>query len=123
MNISQSRRLIAVSAMVTFSLGTVASIKRTGDLPTARFIVGYGVAFTIVSIMADLGSPVGGGFAALIMVSSIIYNADDVIEMMGFHTEPTITPTKAKKITTDVVNKRTRRRTKRGKNPIPKFRP
>lgn len=83
MRISEYRRLLAVSALVTFSVGILAGIERGNDLPTARFLIGMGLAFTICSVATDLGSGVGAGFALLIMVSAILSEGDDAFKLLG----------------------------------------
>lgn len=95
MGAAQQRRTIAVAALVTFGMGVTANIKRSGSLPSARFIVGWGTAFMIVSIMSDLGSPMGAGFAVLIMLAAFLSEFDDVAALLGFHLGPSPTPPRA----------------------------
>ena len=74
-------KVVAVTAMVTFSLGFLKAAN-DGELPSARFLVGVGVAFTIVSVMTDLGSPAGPAFAVLIMLTAIFNQVPDVIKLL-----------------------------------------
>lgn len=82
MNQATSRRVVAVSAMVTFSLGFLKAANE-GKLPNARFLVGIGVAFTIVAVMTDLGSPMGPAFAILIMLVAILTQFQDVFDLLN----------------------------------------
>lgn len=81
MNIATQRRIIALSALVTFSLGFLKATN-DGELPSATFLVGVGVAFTLISVITDLGSSIGAGFAILIMIGSILTQFDDVMELL-----------------------------------------
>lgn len=79
MSVSQQRRIIAVSSMVVFAMGFVSIINkgRTPDEAT-RFFIGVGIAYTIVSILSDMGSELGAGFAILIMLAAFIKEGDTV---------------------------------------------
>lgn len=79
--LAQQRRVLAVSAMVTLTIGSITTLSK-GDVVNARMIVGIGLAFTICSIMTDLGSPLGAGFAALIMLSAILYQGEDAFKAL-----------------------------------------
>lgn len=83
MNVYGQRRILATAALVTFGIGFLAGLERGEELPTARFVVGTGMAFTICSVMVDLGTPVGAGFAVLIMVSALLYQGPDALELLG----------------------------------------
>lgn len=80
--LGQQRRVIITSAMLVMALGVAAGIERGEELPSARFLIGCGVAYTICSAMVDLGSPMGAGFAALILVSSVFYQGPDAIKLI-----------------------------------------
>lgn len=81
--VSQQRRIILTSSLVVFSLGFFAEVERGGTVPSARFIIGVGMAFTICSIMVDLNSPMGAGFALLIMVSAIFNQGQDAFKLLN----------------------------------------
>lgn len=81
--VSQQRRIILTSSLVVFSLGFFAEVERGGTVPSARFIIGVGMAFTICSIMVDLNSPMGAGFALLIMVSAIFNQGQDALKLLA----------------------------------------
>lgn len=77
------RRILSTAALVTFGVGFLAGLQRGEGVPTARFIIGVGLAYTICSVMVDLGSPMGAGFAVLIMVSALLYQGEDALALLG----------------------------------------
>ena len=79
---ASSKRVLGTALVVTGGVGFLAGIERGESLPTARFLIGVGVAFTICSVMVDLGSPLGGAFAVLIMLSALIYNGEDALNVL-----------------------------------------
>lgn len=83
MNLDSQRRLLLTGAIVTFSVGWMAAIESGRAAPTGRFIIGVGAAFTICSIMVDLGTPAGAAFAMLIMVSALMYQGMDVVRLFN----------------------------------------
>lgn len=85
-SIYQQRRIVAVSSMVVFGVGTAARLHRGAnwlDQDAARFYIGVGMAFTFVSVFTDLGLPIGAGFALLIMVAALIQNGEDAFALIG----------------------------------------
>lgn len=80
--VSQQRRIIITSSLVVFSLGFFAEVERGGTVPSPRFLIGVGMAFTICSIMVDLNSPMGAGFALLIMVSALFNQGQDAFKLL-----------------------------------------
>lgn len=82
-SLASQRRVIVTSAMVTLTVGVLAGFERGEGLPTARFLIGVGMAFTICSIMTDLGSPMGAGFAGLILIAALLYQGDDALRILG----------------------------------------
>lgn len=82
------RRVIITSAMVTLTVGILAGYERGETLPTARFLIGTGMAFTICSIMVDLGSPMGAGFAGLILIASLLYNGEEALAILNRRSKP-----------------------------------
>lgn len=80
--LSQQRRVIITSALIVGSVGIAAGIERGDEIPSARFLIGCGVAYTICSAMVDLGSPMGAGFAVLIMISAIFYQGEDAFKLL-----------------------------------------
>ena len=79
---NKSNRLIATSAIVTFGVGYLGGVQRGAELPTARFLIGMGITFTVISVINDLGSPLGGALAVLIMVAALIHNGTDATKFL-----------------------------------------
>jgi hypothetical protein len=86
MTLYQQRRVVAVSSMVVFTVGTLSRLDKGAgwlDQDAARFYIGVGMAFTFVSLFTDLGLEVGAGFALLIMVASLMRQGDDVFRFIN----------------------------------------
>lgn len=82
MNLAQQRRIIAVSAMLVFALGFLSHAQK-GQLPTARFLIGTGGIFTIISVFADLGLPIGAGMALVVTITAILTEGGPVVELLN----------------------------------------
>lgn len=82
MNLAQQRRTIAVSAMLVFALGFLANAEK-GQLPTARFLIGSGGIFTLVSVFADFGSPIGAGMAIVILLTATLTEGDKALKLLA----------------------------------------
>lgn len=82
MQIAQQRRVIAISAMVTFTLGFLGAAHKE-ETPSARFLIGIGFTFTFVSVFADLGAgDMAAAFAILIMIGALLYEGEDIIGLL-----------------------------------------
>lgn len=82
MGIAQQRRIIAISAMVTFTLGFLGAAHKN-ETPSARFLIGIGFTFTFVSVFADLGAgDMAAAFAILIMIGALLYEGQDLIGLI-----------------------------------------
>lgn len=83
MQIAQQRRVIAISAMVTFTLGFLGAAHKE-ETPSARFLIGIGFTFTFVSVFADLGAgDMAAAFAILIMIGALLYEGEDLIALIS----------------------------------------
>lgn len=82
MQLGQQRRTIAISAMVTFTLGFLGAAHKE-ETPSARFLIGIGFTYTFVSVFADLGAgDMAAAFAILIMISAVLYEGEDIIGLL-----------------------------------------
>lgn len=103
MNLAQQRRIVAVSAMVVFALGFL-SHARKGQLPTARFLIGTGGLYTIISIFTDLGLAIGAGMSIVVLITATLTEGGPVIKLLnergGFPSEG---KAKAPKVTEEVA--------------------
>lgn len=80
-SLATQRRLIATASLITFGVGMYGAYARD-EMPTARFLIGMGFAFTVCSAFADFGSGLGAGFAVLIMIAAILYQGEDVLKQL-----------------------------------------
>lgn len=91
MNLAQQRKTIAVSAMLVFAFGTLAHAEK-GELPTARFLIGVGGIYTIISVFADFGSPIGAGMAIIVLITAVLTEGEGVLNLLskrgGFAPKP-----------------------------------
>jgi hypothetical protein len=81
MNLAQQRRVIAVSAMLVFAIGFLAKAEE-GELPTARFLIGTGGIFTLVSVFADFGSPIGAGMAIVVLLTATLTQGEKALALL-----------------------------------------
>jgi hypothetical protein len=89
MNLAQQRRVIAVSAMLVFALGFLSNAEK-GQLPQARFLIGAGGLFTLVSVFADFGSPIGAGIAIVVLITAVLTEGEGAIKLLSARAgEPT----------------------------------
>lgn len=81
-SIAEQRRVLTTSALLTFSLGAMASYQKGEGAPSARFLVGTAFAFTLCSAMVDLGMPLGAGFALLILISALMFLGPSALKLV-----------------------------------------
>lgn len=82
MSETRQRQLIIVSMLVTSSLVYIDNVFEHGDFIPGREIIGTAVAFTMCSIMVDLGWDLGGAFAVLIMASAFMLNSKTTLDLI-----------------------------------------
>jgi len=93
----QQRRTLAVSAMTVFALGFLNAANKD-EMPNARFLIGIGFTYTIISMIADLGAgDFAAGMAILIMISAILYEGEDIINLLNRRSKGEVKPAKGKK--------------------------
>lgn len=101
------RQMIATSALIVLLVGFITAIQKGRSIPTSRFIIGYGFAFLITSILADMGVSFGAALALIIMVGTVLENADSVLSWVDDRSagKHGVTPRKnVKRGTRTVVN-------------------
>lgn len=74
------RRIVGVSAMIVLATGFIRAIQEGETLPSSRFLIGYGFAFFLTSVMTDLGVAFGAALALIIMVGTVLENADYILQ-------------------------------------------
>lgn len=91
------KSLIPISAILVFATMTLADVQAKKRLPTTREWLGFVVVFTLTSAGADLGLPVAGGFAILIMITVFLTRGGEALQFISGNLAA---PKKAKKGTT-----------------------
>lgn len=88
------KSIIPISALITFGTLTLANIQNNGQLPGSREWLGFIIVFTILSAGVDLGIPIAGGFAVLVMITVLLTRG---IEALEFVTSKVEAPKKGKR--------------------------
>lgn len=73
---------IPISALVCFGTIVLADVQKNGQLPGTREWLGFVVVFTALSAGADLGIPVAGGFAILVMITVLLTRGLEALEFL-----------------------------------------
>lgn len=89
-----NKAIIPISALVVFGTITLGDIQSNGRLPGTREWLGFVVVFTMLSAGSDLGIPVAGGFALLVMITVLLTRG---LEALQFITGKVKAPKKKKK--------------------------
>lgn len=82
------KSLIPISALVVFGTITLANVQNNGRLPGTREWLGFVIVFTMLSAGADLGIPVAGGFAVLVMITVLLTRGMEALEFVTGKIEP-----------------------------------
>lgn len=77
---NSNKKLIPISALVVFSTITLASLEENGELPGSEQWLGFAISYFILSAMSDLGLPVAGGLAVLIMITTLLVRGDSALK-------------------------------------------
>ena len=88
------KSIIPISALVSFGVITLGDVQVNGKLPGTREWLGFVVVFTILSAGADLGIPVAGGFAMLVMITVLLTRGLDALKFVTGKVTP---PSKKKR--------------------------
>jgi len=105
------KSVIPISALIVFGTITLADVQKNGRLPGTREWLGFVVVFTVLSAGADLGVPVAGGFAILVMITVLLTRGLEALEFVtgkvtvpkgkgkkrGGSTAPLVTPNEPQK--------------------------
>lgn len=76
------KSIIPISALLTFGTMTLADIQTRESLPTSREWLGFVVVFTMLSAGADLGLPIAGGFATLVLITMLLTRGPDALKFI-----------------------------------------
>lgn len=77
-----SNKMIPISALIVFGTMTLADIQAKQRLPNTREWLGFVTVYTLTSAGADLGLPVAGGFAVLIMLTMFLTRGGEALQFI-----------------------------------------
>lgn len=95
----KNKNLIPISALLTMGTIVMSNIQdeEKDELISTRELVGFLVLFTMLSAGADLGIPIAGGFAVLVMITILLMRGDKAFEFLVGKTEKSKMPKQKKK--------------------------
>lgn len=77
------KSLIPISALLVFLTITLADVQAHKRLPDTREWLGFVIVFTLTSAAGDLGIPVAGGFALLVMVTVFLTRGGEALQFVS----------------------------------------
>lgn len=93
METGTAQRVVLVSAVMTFGLGWFNAGKKNEN-PSARFIIGTGVTFATLTILADFVPEVAGPMALAVVTTAFFTEGSAVFDYMNNTGEVGKKPTK-----------------------------
>ncbi len=82
------KSIIPISALVVFGTITLANIQNNGRLPGSREWLGFIIVYTMLSAAADLGLPIAGGFAILVMLTVLLTRGIEALKYLTGKIKP-----------------------------------
>lgn len=76
------KSVIPVSALVSFLTITLADLQHNDKLPGTREVLGFVIVYTMISAGADLGVPIAGGFAILVMLTVLLARGFEALQFL-----------------------------------------
>jgi hypothetical protein len=85
MSSNQAKKLIVISAIMTFTLGLISYLKngQAGGAPIIGFLIPVGFVYFALSAISDFQPGIAGPMALLIMTTSIFLNGLPFLEFVG----------------------------------------
>lgn len=77
------KSLIPISAVLVLAVMTLADVQSKSRLPNTREWLGYTIVFTLTSAAADIGIPVAGGFAMLILITVFLTRGGEALQFVN----------------------------------------
>lgn len=90
---SASHKVVLIGAFITFGLGWF-NAEKNGKNPSARFMIGAGVTFTMLSFLADFSPEAANALALAITTTALFSEGNGVLSYINQAGELN-TPTKA----------------------------
>lgn len=91
-----AQRVVIVAAIVTLGVGWFNSAKKGNPLPSWKFIIGGGVTFIVLGIIADFEPEIAGPLALAVMTTALLSEGNGILE---YANGGELTPPKPKTIT------------------------
>jgi hypothetical protein len=82
-----AQRVIATSALISVGVGSANSLAKQHKLPSARFLIGSGVAFLALSALAEAEPEVAQALAIAVLSTVLIGQGDGVLSYLNQHGE------------------------------------
>lgn len=79
---SASHKVVLIAALITFGLGWFNASKH-GKNPSARFLVGGGVTFTLLSFLADFSPEAANALALAIVTTALFSEGNGVLSYIN----------------------------------------
>lgn len=80
----KTRQLVATSAVVSVATLVLAELGKSNELPSTRQFIGFGAAFTFLSVLSDFDLEFAGGLAVLAMVAIILSRGEDALNFIQY---------------------------------------
>lgn len=77
-----SHKVVLVAAMFTFGLGWYNANKH-GKNPSARFLIGAGITFTLLSFLSDFSPPAANAFALAVATTALFSEGTGVLSYIN----------------------------------------
>jgi hypothetical protein len=81
-NQQSSHKVVLVAAMFTFALGWYNSNK-AGKNPSAKFLIGAGITFTLLSFLSDYSPQAANAFALAIATTALFSEGSGVLSYIN----------------------------------------
>lgn len=88
-----SHKVVLIGAMITFGLGWF-NAEKNGKAPSAKFLIGAGVTFTMLSFLSDFSPEAANALALAITTTALFSEGNGVLAYINQAGELN-TPTKA----------------------------
>lgn len=82
MNTAKSQKVVLISAIFVFGLGWFNANKH-GKNPSAHFIIGAGVTFTLLSFLADWSPEAANAFSLAIATTALFSEGNGVLSYIN----------------------------------------
>jgi hypothetical protein len=80
MKTQTAQRVVIISAIITLGVGWFNSAKKGKPLPSWRFIIGGGMAFVILGIVADFEPEIAGPLALAVVTTALLTEGNGILE-------------------------------------------